>query len=59
MSTKLIPVVSSLHIPQKVEESYVHKTREISILRHCSGISAPQQVWREYYVNVSLVSLGR
>ena len=38
MSTKLIPVVSSLHISQKVEKCYVHKARETFIHRQCRGI---------------------
>lgn len=57
MSTKLIPVVSSLHIIPKVEEGYVHKARETFIRRHCRGISTPQQVWREHCINTGLVNL--
>lgn len=57
MSTKLIPVISSLHIIPKVEEGYVHRAGGTFIHRHCRGISTPQQVWREHCVNMGLVNL--
>lgn len=55
MSTKLIPIVSFQRISQK--DCYEHKVREAFICRHEVGISTLQWVWREYWVNMSLVSL--